>query len=79
MLLMKLKNYIKGHPRVSMLELLEHFALDEQAMRNLLAMWVKKGKLDKFIPNKSCIGCSSSCSSCSVSSTLAFELYTWIA
>ena len=70
MLILDIKKYIQEHPRVSVRELTQNFALSAEHIRFILDKWVHKGVVDKSIPEHLC-GTNSSCV------LEAFELYTW--
>jgi hypothetical protein len=74
MLVVELKDYIKKHPRVSMLDITKTFRLEAEQIRVFLDSWIARGKLEKFTPQQVCGDGKCGCTSCIV---LAMELYTW--
>ena len=72
MLVLKIRDYLMKHPKSSLLELSNEFAMDAASIRDLLKHWVLNGKVDKFTP-EICLG-KCGCRECNMS---AFELYTW--
>ena len=60
-MLLDIKRYLMERQRVSLQDLALHFDTDADAMRGMLAAWVRKGKISKC-DAVACGGCSSSCS-----------------
>ena len=56
-----IKRYLMERQRVSLQDLALHFDTDDDAMRGMLATWIRKGKVSKC-DAVACGGCSSSCS-----------------
>lgn len=72
MILSDLRDYLKLHKRVALADLMNHFAMDADALRGMLDKWIKKGKLQKLSLES---GCGTSC--CKCDPTLV-ELYEWL-
>jgi ferredoxin len=60
-MLLDIKRYLMERQRVSLQDLALHFDTDDDAMRGMLATWIRKGKVSKC-DAVACGGCSSSCS-----------------
>ena len=60
-MLLDIKRYLMERQRVSLQDLALHFDTDADAMRGMLATWIRKGKISKC-DAVACGGCSSSCS-----------------
>lgn len=72
MILSELRDYIRTKNSVTLHELMIHFDVDANALRGMLAKWVKKGKLQQRAANENCgTGC------CQCDPTLT-ELYEWL-
>ena len=75
MILLKLKNYIKRHERVSLHDIQYHFDIDETASIGLLEPLLQQGYVQEIANNSSCNtgGCSTHCHQISKGS-----LFQWI-
>jgi putative ferrous iron transport protein C len=73
MILSDLRDYLQKQHRVSLNDLVIHFAIDAEALRGMLTQWIRKGKIKKLTPNSAI--CGSRC--CKCDSTLT-EFYEWI-
>jgi hypothetical protein len=73
MILSELRDYIKQRQQVSLADIANHFNSDEQALRAMLDVWIKKGRIVKQMATASC---GSSCHQCQSAST---EYYCWAA
>ena len=71
MILAELRNYIQQRQQVSLADIINHFDVDEQAVRPMLEVWINKGKIHRKMSTASC---GSSCSQCQTAST---EFYIW--
>lgn len=72
MILADLRNYIKQQHRVALSDLVNHFAMDADALRGMLGLWIGKGKIRKLSLEK---GCGTSCCKCDQALT---EIYEWV-
>ena len=71
MILAEIKQYFQQHKSVSLQQLTLHFQSEPEAMRDMLAHWIRKGKVRKEIVNGVCRRCSE----CHVD---AMEIYKWL-
>jgi putative ferrous iron transport protein C len=71
MILAELKDYIKERRQVSLADLVNRFDTDENALRQMLEVWIHKGRIHKRLSTPSC---GSSCNQCGQGST---EYYCW--
>ena len=55
-----------------MVDLVNHFHMDADAIRGMLGKWITKGKIKQMAPNGSC---GTSCCKCDPSLT---EFYEWV-
>ncbi len=77
--LIDLRSYLQQHNQVSMRDLSTHFRLAPDALRGMLAHWMRKGLVERhdFAGGCSCGSKSrSACGACGVDN--AFEFYEWI-
>lgn len=71
-MLSEIKQYMIKYKRVTLSDLVLHFDAEPEAMRSMLAQWIRKGRVTKM-DLQSC--CSSTCSKgCEES---AMEIYEW--
>ena len=73
MILADLRLFLQQHHRATLKDLSLHFHSDADALRGMLAKWVKKGKV-RQMPNQSS-ACGTSCCQCD---PLLTEIYEWI-
>ena len=72
MILADLKTYMMENRIASVSELATHFDTDDNTVREMLAIWVRKGKIRQIQdPNIQC----SKCARCHKLST---EIYEWV-
>ena len=71
MILSDIRDYIKQRGQCSLSDIALHFDCDADAVRGMLELWVRKGKVEK---NSATPSCGTSCQSCDPAST---EVYTW--
>lgn len=71
MILSEVRDYLRQRGPVSLGDVALHFDTDPQAVRGMLDVWVRKGKVERstLMP-----ACGSSCSQCGVATT---EVYRW--
>lgn len=72
MILSDLRDYIRQRHKVAMVDLVNHFNMDADALRGMLGKWIVKGKIKKMSPNTSC---GTSCCKCDPA---LIEFYEWI-
>jgi DNA-binding IclR family transcriptional regulator len=70
MILQQLQSYLYTHPQTSLEELVRQFQTDADALREMLNLLIRKGRVRK-LTGKQCYGCHS----CSPES---LELYEWV-
>lgn len=70
MILQQLQAYLRSHPQTSLEELSHQFQTDVDALREMLNVLIRKGRVRK-LAGKQCAGCHS----CSPES---LELYEWM-
>lgn len=73
MILSELRDYLKEQRRVALIDLVNHFGVDAEALRGMLGKWISKGNLRK-LPSGTTCG-SSTCCKCDPAS---IELYEWL-
>jgi len=78
-MLVEIKSYIAETGSVSMYDLTNHFRVDAETMRGMLAHWIRKGKVRRVAFAEGCGGCGGSpnTSSCGSCSTDSLEIYEW--
>lgn len=72
MILSDLRNYIRQQHKVALVDLINHFHMDANALRGMLDKWISKGKIKKLTLET---GCGTSCCKCDPALT---EFYEWI-
>jgi len=73
MILIELKEYLQKQKRATLMEIAIHFETPPDAMRGMLAHWIRKKKvhilpLDSVCSDKSCCKCDPK----------SLEIYEWI-
>ncbi|MBN2689220.1 MAG: FeoC-like transcriptional regulator [Gammaproteobacteria bacterium] len=72
MILADIKNYMIEHRVASINDLTNHFESDADTMREMLAIWIRKGKVrvveDHSVKCNKCVQCQ----------MLTTEMYEWI-
>ena len=71
MILSDLRNYMQDHGQASLADIALHFDSEPDAVRGMLDIWIKKGKIHRRSATSSC---GTSCSQCD---TAATEIYVW--
>jgi len=71
MILSDLRHYLEGRPQSTLAEMALHFRADPEALRGMLEVWIRKGKVEKRLATASC---GSHCGHCD---PLAAEIYRW--
>jgi putative ferrous iron transport protein C len=72
MILSELKEYMEQYRVVSMEDLVVHFDMDPNTLREMLAVWERKGKVRKVQDVEE------RCQQCAKCQILALELYEWL-
>ena len=72
MILTEIKNFISEKKVVSMMDLIAHFQTDPGTLREMLEVWINKGKIEKIEINEN--HCNK-CPQCHMQST---EFYKWV-
>ncbi len=68
-MLMDLKGYLTERRCASLSEIARHFAADPDAVRPMLELWVRKGKVHRVDGQR--------CGGCTVCPGADFEIYEW--
>ncbi|MFV9616226.1 MAG: FeoC-like transcriptional regulator [Gammaproteobacteria bacterium] len=71
MILADIRDYLKQRGQCTLSDIALHFDSDADAVRGMLDIWVKKGKVEKRSATASC---GTSCQSCDPATT---EVYIW--
>jgi len=72
MILSELRDYLREQRRVALVDLVNHFDIDADAVRGMLGKLIRKGKLRKLTVSDSC---GTSCCKCD---PLQTEFYEWL-
>ena len=72
MILSDIRDYLKQRGQCSLSDIALHFDSDADAVRGMLDVWVRKGKVEK---NAATPSCGTSCQSCDPATT---EVYIWL-
>jgi len=72
MILSELRDYLKQQHRLTLAEMVNHFDIEADALRGMLAKWVSKGKVKKLDMGGAC---GTTCSKCDPALT---EIYEWL-
>ena len=71
MILSELKQYLRQRRQVTLADVMHHFDVDENVARDMLTVWMNKGKVQRL---RVAASCGSSCSQCD---PMATEVYVW--
>lgn len=71
MILSQVRDYLKQRGQCTLSDIALHFDTDANAVRGMLEIWIKKGKVEKRSATASC---GTSCQSCDPAAT---EVYVW--
>lgn len=71
MILADIRDYLKQRGQCTLSDIALHFDSDADAVRGMLSIWIKKGKVEKRSATASC---GTSCQSCDPATT---EVYIW--
>jgi predicted ArsR family transcriptional regulator len=72
MILAELRRYVAEHRRVSLMDIANRFDTDADALRGMLTVLERKGRVRKLAPGSLC---TSGCAKCGQT---APELYEWV-
>ena len=72
MILSQIRDYLKQRGQCTLSDIALHFDTDADAVRGMLDIWIRKGKVEKRSATASC---GSSCQSCDPAAT---EVYYWV-
>lgn len=72
MILSQVRDYLKQRGQCTLSDIALHFDTDADAVRGMLDIWIRKGKVEKRSATASC---GSSCQSCDPAAT---EVYYWV-
>jgi len=71
MILSQVRDYLKQRGQCTLSDIALHFDTDADAVRGMLDVWIRKGKVKKTSATESC---GTSCQSCDPAAT---EVYSW--
>ena len=71
MILADIRDYLKQRGQCTLSDIALHFDSDADAVRGMLDVWIRKGKVEKRSATASC---GTSCQSCDPAAT---EIYSW--
>jgi len=71
-ILSDLRSYLKQQHKVVLIDLVNHFNMDADALRGMLGKWISKGQVRKISRESAC---GTSCCQCDLALT---EIYEWI-
>ena len=71
MILSEIRDYVRDRGQVTLQDIAVHFDTDPEALRSMLAHWIRKGKI---LRRSVSADCGSSCTQCDPT---AVELYVW--
>ena len=71
MILSDIRDYLKERGQCTLSDIALHFDTDADAIRGMLDIWIKKGKIERHAATDSC---GTSCQSCDPA---AIEVYSW--
>lgn len=71
MILAELRDYIQQRQQVTLADLVNRFDTDEDALRQMLEVWIRKGRIHRRLTTASC---GSSCNQCGSGTN---EYYCW--
>ncbi len=71
MILSDIKRYLKSRPQANLSDIALHFDSEPDAIRGMLEIWIRKGKVKKSLLNQAC---GSGCNKCAEA---LIEIYSW--
>jgi len=72
MILTEIEQYMRHQQRSTLLELSQHFGIEQVALHGMLDQWVRKGKMRKVNVKSNC---QKTCDQCNASE---LEFYEWV-
>lgn len=72
MILPEIRRYLEARGQASLADIALHFDIEPDALRGMLEIWMRKGKVRRQLATASC---GSSCNKCQSAAT---EFYTWV-
>ena len=72
MILPEIRRYLSQRGQASLADIALHFDIEPDALRGMLEVWMRKGKIQKQLATASC---GSSCNKCQSDAT---EIYAWV-
>jgi hypothetical protein len=78
MILSELKNYLEHHGQAGILDLSHRFDAEPDALRGMLAQWIRKGKVRRVDTVGGCALRGAGRCSCEHADPLASEIYEWV-
>jgi putative ferrous iron transport protein C len=70
-ILSELRRYLKERGQATLTDIALHFDAEPDALRPMLEMWIRKGKVERW---EAGTGCGSACQRCDPAAT---EIYRW--
>lgn len=74
MILLELRDYLRGRGQASLQDLVQHFSSDPESMRAMLAQLIRKGQVRSSLPARPSHGHCGDCTHCDPT---IFEIYYW--
>jgi len=71
MILAEIRDYLKQRGQCTLSDIALHFDTDADAVRGMMEVWIRKGKVERRSATASC---GTSCQSCDPAAT---EVYSW--
>jgi len=71
MILSQVRDYLKQRGQCTLSDIALHFDTDADAVRGMLEIWIRKGKVERSSATASC---GTSCQACDPAAT---EVYSW--
>ncbi len=71
MILSDVKRYLAEHRRVPMGDLVNRFDVQPEALRGMLDVWIRKGRVRRTAVGDTCGGCNKC-------AAYALEIYEWV-
>ncbi|MEE9423700.1 MAG: FeoC-like transcriptional regulator [Methylococcales bacterium] len=72
MILTEIEQYMRQRRQSTLVELSQHFGIEQDALRSMLDQWVRKGKMRKVNIKPQC---QKTCDKCNASE---LEFYEWV-
>lgn len=71
MILAEVKGYLQARGQATLADLALHFEAEPDAVRAMLEVWMRKGRVERF---QAAAACGSACNRCNPAAT---EIYRW--